>query len=105
MIVDNSSAHKTPDVLAWNALNPRVTFHFTPTSASWLNQVEGFFSILTRRSLRRTSFPTRAALKKQLRAFLASWNTNPTPFVWTKTAHTIVRDHRKMLARISRQEH
>jgi len=105
VIVDNSSAHKTPDVLAWNALNPRVTFHFTPTSASWLNQVEGFFSILTRRSLRRTSFPTRGALKKHLRAFLASWNANPTPFVWTKTAHTIVRDHRKMLARISREEH
>lgn len=105
VIVDNSSAHKTPDVLAWNALNPRVTFHFTPTSASWLNQVEGFFSILTRRSLRRTSFPTRAALKKHLRDFLANWNTNPTPFVWTKTAHTIVRDHRKMLARISREEH
>jgi transposase len=105
VIVDNSSAHKTPDVMAWNALHPRITFHFTPTSASWLNQVEGFFSILTRRSLTRTSFFNRSALKAHLRAFLASWNANPTPFVWTKKAHTVVRDHRKMLARISREEH
>jgi transposase len=105
VILDNSSTHKTPDVMAWKALHPRITFHFTPTSASWLNQVEGFFSILTRRSLRRTSFESRAALKTHLRDFLANWNRNPTPFVWTKTAHTIVRDHRKMVNRISREEH
>lgn len=105
VILDNSSAHKTPDVMEWKALHPRITFHFTPTSASWLNQVEGFFSILTRRSLRRTSFANRSSLKKHLRAFLAAWNANPTPFVWTKSAHTIVRDHRKMLDRISREEH
>jgi transposase len=105
VILDNSSTHKTPDVMAWKALHPRITFHFTPTSASWLNQVEGFFSILTRRSLRRTSFVNRTVLKKHLRDFLAAWNSNPTPFVWTKSAHKIVRDHRKMLARISREEH
>ena len=105
VILDNSSAHKTPDVMAWKALHPRIHFHFTPTRASWLNQVEGFFSILTRRSLRQTSFVSRGELKKHLRAFLAAWNTNPTPFVWTKSAHKIVRDHRKMLDRISREEH
>ena len=105
VIIDNSSAHTTPDVMAWKALNPRVTFHFTPTSASWLNQVEGFFSILTRRSITRTSFASRTALKAHIRAFLSDWNKNPTPFVWTKDARTIVRDHRKMLARISREEH
>jgi transposase/DNA-binding CsgD family transcriptional regulator len=105
VILDNSSTHKTPDVMAWKALHPRITFHFTPTSASWLNQVEGFFSILTRRSLRQTSFVSRGALKKHLRDFLAAWNANPTPFVWTKSAHKIVRDHRKMLDRISREEH
>jgi transposase len=105
VVLDNSSAHKTPDVMAWKALHPRISFHFTPTSASWLNQVEGFFSILTRRSLRQTSFINRGALKQHLRAFLAAWNTDPTPFVWTKSAHKIVRDHRKMLERISREEH
>lgn len=105
VILDNSSTHATPEVQDWLAANSRVKFHFTPTSASWLNQVEGFFSILTRRSLRRTSFPTKAALKKHLRDFLARWNTDPTPFVWTKSAHTIIRDHRKMLALISRKVH
>jgi transposase len=102
IIVDNSSTHTTPEVMAWLRENPRVTMHFTPTSASWLNQVEGIFSILTRRSLKYTSFPTKGALKKHLRAFLKDWNRDPTPFVWTKSAHTIVRDHRRMLARISR---
>ena len=105
VILDNSSTHKTPAVMAWQAQHPRITFHFTPTSASWLNQVESFFSILTRRSITRTSFQNRTALKQHIRAFLASWNAQPTPFVWTKAAHTIVRDHRKMLARISREEH
>lgn len=105
VILDNSSTHKTPDVLTWLAKNPRVTFHFTPTSASWLNQVEGFFSILTRRSTRRTSFPSKASLRSHIEAFLKNWNANPTPFVWTKSARRIVRDHRRILARTSRTEH
>lgn len=105
VILDNSSTHSTPDVQDWLAANDRVKFHFTPTSASWLNQIEGFFSILTRRSIRRTSFPTKAALRRHIEAFMARWNEDPTPFVWTKSAHTIVRDHRKHLARISRTEH
>lgn len=105
VILDNSSTHSTPEVQEWLGANARIKFHFTPTSASWLNQVEGFFSILTRRSLRRTSFPTKTTLKKHIQAYLARWNANPTPFVWTKSAHTIVRDHRKLLALISRKEH
>ena len=105
VILDNSSTHKTPDVQKWLAEHPRVIFHFTPTSASWLNQVEGFFSILTRRSLKRASFVSTAALRRHIEAFLASWNEDPTPFVWTKSSRTIVRDHRRMLARISRAEH
>ena len=105
VILDNSSTHSTPDVQDWLASNPRVKFHFTPTSASWLNQVEGFFSILTRRSIRRTSFPTKAALRQHIEEFLDRWNEDPTPFVWTRSAHRIVRDHRKHLARTSRTEH
>lgn len=105
VILDNSSTHKTPDVQRWLAEHPRVVFHFTPTSASWLNQVEGFFSILTRRSLKRASFASTAALRRHIEDFLASWNEDPTPFVWTKSSRTIVRDHRRMLARISRAEH
>lgn len=105
VIVDNSSTHTTPAIMDWLQRNPRITFHFTPTSASWLNQVEGFFSILTRRSLKQTSFASKAELKKHLRAFMEKWNRDPTPFEWTKSAHTIVRDHRKMLALISRTKH
>jgi transposase len=105
VILDNSSTHSTPDVENWLVANKRVTFHFTPTSASWLNQVEGFFSILTRRSIRRTSFPSKAALRRHIQEYLARWNENPTPFVWTKSAHRIIRDHRRHIARISRTEH
>jgi transposase len=105
VVLDNSSTHKTPAVYEWLSKHPRIVFHFTPTSASWMNQVEGFFSILTRRSLRRTSFPSKVALRRHIEAFLANWNQNPTPFVWTKSPHRIVRDHRKLIARISRAEH
>jgi transposase len=105
VILDNSSTHKTPDVNAWLATYPRVVFHFTPTSASWLNQIEGFFPILTRRSLKRASFASKTSLRRHIEAFLRSWNQNPTPFVWTKSARRIVLDHRRMLARISRTEH
>ena len=105
VIVDNSSTHSTPEVMQWLTANPRVSFHFTPTSASWLNQVEGLFSILTRRSLRRTSFPNKAALRRHIADFLADWNRHPTPFVWTKPARTIIRHRRRMLERISRTEH
>lgn len=105
VVLDNSSTHKTPEIYEWLSRNPRVVFHFTPTSASWMNQVEGFFSILTRRSVRRTSFPSIAALRRHIDAFLARWNDDPTPFVWTKSAHRILRNHNRMLARISRTAH
>ena len=105
VVLDNSSTHTTAEIYNWLAKHPRISFHFTPTSASWLNQVEGFFSILTRRSLKRASFPSKAALRRHIEAFLTTWNTNPSPFVWTKSAHRIVRDHRRRLARISRTEH
>lgn len=105
VILDNSSTHKTPEVWNWLGKHPRIQFHFTPTSASWMNQVEGFFSILTRRSLRKADFPSRAALIKHIHAFLDSWNDQPTPFVWSKSAKTLVRDHRRLLALTSRTKH
>ena len=105
VILDNSSTHKTPEIQAWLRQHPRVQFHFTPKSASWMNQVEGLFSILTRRSLRRASFPSKTALRLHIQNFLTSWNENPTPFVWTKSAHALIRNHNRMLKRISRTEH
>jgi len=105
VVLDNSSTHKTPEVWEWLKKHPRIQFHFTPTSASWMNQVEGFFSILTRRSIRRADFPSKAALVRHIECFLRSWNENPTPFVWSKSAKTLVRDHRRLLALTSRTKH
>jgi transposase len=62
VVLDNSSTHGTPDVTAWLAKNQRIRFHYTPTSAFWLNQVEGFFGILSKQSLSVTNFPSKAAL-------------------------------------------
>ncbi len=105
VIVDNASTHSTPDVIAWLAKNPRIHFHHTPTSASWLNQVEGFFGILTKQSLSLTNFPSKQALRQHLEAYIESWNLNPTPFIWTKPAHAIIRTHRRMSERISHAVH
>jgi transposase len=105
VIIDNSSAHGTAAVRQWLERHPNVHFHYTPTSASWLNQVEAVFSILTRRSLRHGDFRTKTSLRKHIEAFLASWNKSPTPFVWTKQPHALVRNHSRMLARISYAAH
>lgn len=91
VILDNSSTHTTPAVTAWLATHPRVHFHFTPTGASWLNMVEAWFSVLTRKSVRRGSFDTVRALIRHLERYLAAWNANPTPFVWTKEPADIIR--------------
>jgi transposase len=105
VILDNSSTHSTPDVQRWLAENPRIIFHYTPTSASWLNQVEGFFGILGKQSLFLNDFKSKTALRDHLKAYFASWNRNPTPFEWTKPAKAIIHSHRKMLDRISTAVH
>lgn len=91
VILDNSSTHKTPDVRAWMAAHPRVHFHFTPTGASWLNMVEAWFSILTRKSVRRGSFDTVRALVSHIEQYIAHWNANPTPFAWTREPADIIK--------------
>jgi transposase len=91
VILDNSSTHSTPAVQAWLAQHPNVAFHFTPKGASWLNMVEAWFGILTRKSVRRGSFDTVRALIRHLEAYIADWNSHPTPFVWTKDPATIVK--------------
>src|SRR6266700_5444874 len=91
VIRDNSSTHTTPAVQAWLATHPRVHFHFTPTGASWLNMVEAWFSILTRKSVRRGSFDTVRALIRHIERYLAEWNAQPTPVVWTKEPADIIR--------------
>lgn len=91
VILDNSSTHKTPEVKAWLDAHPRVHFHFTPTGASWLNMVEAWFSILTRKSVRRGSFDTVRALIKHIQRYIEHWNDNPTPFVWTREPAEIIK--------------
>ena len=105
VILDNSSTHSTADVGAWLRRNPRVVFHYTPTSASWLNQVEGFFGILGKQSLHVTDFPSKAALRKHINSFMKGWNKNPSPFSWTKPAQAIIKSHQKMINRISNAVH
>src|SRR5438093_13205831 len=91
VLLDNSSTHKTPDVLAWLAAHPRFTLHFTPTSASWLNAVEGWFAQLERRAVRRGSFTSVSDLRAELRRFIAAHNKYAAkPFVWTKPADVIL---------------
>lgn len=83
VILDNLSTHKKND--EWLAkYDGRVQFHFTPTSASWLNLVEVWFGMLTRKALRGASFPTKGALREAIEAFIATTNANPKPFVWRK---------------------
>jgi transposase len=82
-ILDNLQVHKTPEVKQWLDDHPRWTFHFTPTHASWLNQIELFFSILTRRLLRRGIFTSKADLRTQLPAFVERYNPTAKPFAWT----------------------
>jgi transposase len=91
VILDNSSTHSTPAVHAWLAAHPQVQFHFTPTGASWLNLVEAWFSILTRKSVRRGSFETVRALIRHIERYLVEWNTHPTPFVWTKEPAALIK--------------
>jgi transposase len=91
VVLDNSSTHSTPNVKTWLEKHPNVHFHFTPTGASWLNLIEAWFGILTRKSVRRGSFPSVKALVEHIKHFIEHWNENPTPFVWSKTPADIIR--------------
>jgi transposase len=89
-IVDNYATHKHPKVRAWLMRNPRWTFHFTPTSASWLNAVEGFFAKLTKRRLKRGVFRSIVDLQAAIKRFLAETNDDPKPFTWTADPNEII---------------
>jgi len=91
LILDNSSTHGTPEVKAWLEAHPRVTLHHTPTSASWLNAVEGWFALLERRALARGVFTSVSDLKKRIERFIAAHNKHSAkPFRWTQTAGKII---------------
>jgi transposase len=90
VIVDNYAAHKHPKVLEWLARHPRFVFHFTPTSASWLNAVEGLFALLSKRRLKRGVFRSVQELKHAIHNFIARTNDHPKPFIWTKDPDKII---------------
>src|SRR3954467_10000846 len=90
VVVDNLSTHSHPVVRAWLQRHPRVQLHFTPTSGSWLNLVEAFFSIISRQALRRGNFPTVADLIAAIERFIAAWNDRCRPFTWTKDPDTVI---------------
>jgi transposase len=89
-VVDNYATHKHPRVKAWLQRHPRWTFHFTPTSGSWLNAVETFFSALTRKRIRRGSFHSLVDLQAAINLYLDQHNADPKPFVWTATPAAIL---------------
>ena len=100
LICDNLSTHKTPAIGKWLATHPRFHLHFTPTSSSWLNQVERWFGLLTDKRLRRGVHKSVPALEKDIRAWIKNWNEDPQPFVWTKTADEIFERLNSYLQRI-----
>src|SRR6266487_7114710 len=90
VILDNCAAHKHPKVMEWLARQPRFVFHFTPTSASWLNAVEGLFALLAKRRLKRGVFRSLKELTDAIHSFIADTNANPKPFIWTKDPGKII---------------
>ena len=91
LICDNYGTHKHPNVKAWLAKHPRFTLHFTPTSASWLNLVERWFALITDHAIRRGSFDSVKQLERTITRYVAEWNDDAKPFVWTKSAREIKR--------------
>jgi len=105
VVLDNSSTHKTPAIQTWLLRHPRFHFHFTPTSSSWLNLVERWFAELTRKLLQRSAHRSVTALEADLRAWIATWNENPRPFIWRKSADEILESLAGYCQRISESGH
>jgi transposase len=101
LVVDNYSTHKHPAVKRWLAAHPRYNVHYTPTYASWLNQVEIWFNIITQRAIRRGTFRSVKALIEKIEQFVAQYNPTSHPFVWTATADSILEKVRRLCQRIS----
>jgi transposase len=105
LVLDNSSTHKTPAIRNWLAAHPRFVLHFTPTSSSWLNLVERWFAELTTKKLRRGAHRSVRALNADIRAWIDTWNDEPRPFVWTKTADEILDSIARYCTRINESRH
>jgi transposase len=105
VICDNSSTHKAPAIQRWLVARPRVHLHLTPTYSSWLNLVERWFAELTTKWLRRGSHRSAQELEESIRHWVATWNEDPRPFVWTKTADEILDAIATYCQRINNSAH
>jgi transposase len=105
VVLDNASTHKTPQVKRWLTAHPRFVLHFTPTSSSWLNLVERWFAELTSKKLRRGTHTSVRQLNTDIRAWIDTWNDNPRPYVWTKTADQILESIANYCKRINDSRH
>jgi transposase len=105
LILDNYGTHKTPSIRRWLAKRPRYHLHFTPTGASWMNQVERWFAALTEKQLRRGVFRSTRELELAITHYLMIHNEQPKPFVWTKTADKILSTITRFCKRINNSGH
>jgi transposase len=105
IVLDNSSTHKTPAIRKWLLAHPRFSLHFTPTSSSWLNLVERWFGELTTKLLKRGTHRSVRDLNADIRAWMDTWNDDPRPYVWTKTADQILDSIRRYCERINDSRH
>jgi transposase len=101
LVLDNASTHKTPVIKRWLLAHPRFVLHFTPTSSSWLNLVERWFLELTTKKLRRGAHTSVRALNSDIRRWIETWNDDPRPYVWTKTADQILESTRRYCTTIN----
>ena len=105
VILDNSSTHKTPQIKRWLLAHPRFVLHFTPTSSSWLNLVERWFAELTNKKLRRSAHTSVRQLNHDIRSWINTYNDDPRPYVWTKTADQILESISTYCRRTTNSRH
>src|SRR5438876_1465481 len=105
LVVDNYATHKHPRVKQWLAAHPRYQVHYTPTYASWLNQVEIWFHLVTQRAIRRGTFRSVKDLIAKIDSYVQQYNPKATPFVWTATAESILKKIERLCQRISETQH
>ncbi len=105
LILDNYGTHKTPMIRRWLLRHPRLHLHFTPTGASWFNLVEAWFSVLTRKQIRRGAHRSSRDLKAAIYRYIDHHNVDPKPFIWTKTADEILANVARFCKRTSESGH
>ncbi len=104
-MLDNYGTHKTPLMHRWLLRHPRFQLHFTPTYSSWINQVQRWFAMLTDKQIRRGTHRSTRALEDAIRLYLATYNDDPRPFVWVKTADEILANIARFCLRTSEAGH